>query len=75
LFDLPPAPIAGQVGVLVRSARQGNDVDRAPWSGMTEIGRTARQSGSAAIEVFRLYRVIGVGGVTDAVALPDRRDR
>ena len=55
--------------------RQGNDVDRAPWSGMTEIGRTARQSGSAAIEMFRLYRVIGAGGVTDAVALPDRRDR
>jgi 4-amino-4-deoxy-L-arabinose transferase-like glycosyltransferase len=70
LFDLPPAPVAGQPGILVHSTRRGSDIDRTPWSSLTEIGHADRKQGTVVVESFQLYRVIGSAGATDVVLLP-----
>ena len=70
LFDLPAAPVAGRVGILVRSMRRGDQVDRTPWSSLTEIGQADRKQGTTTVEAFRLYRVVGAADTPDAVLLP-----
>jgi 4-amino-4-deoxy-L-arabinose transferase-like glycosyltransferase len=70
LFDLRRASVAGQTGILVRSARRGNEVDGAPWSSMTEIGEVERKRGTTLVETFQLYRVIGGANTKAAVDLP-----
>jgi hypothetical protein len=73
LFDLPTAPVAGQVGILVRSAGGGDDVNRTLWSSVVEIGSVERRSGTDTVEAFRLYRVVGAANATGAaVLLPNR---
>jgi len=58
LFTLPPARLAGAVGILVRSARRGDDAGGGPWSDIAAIGPAERSRGGAAIEGYRLYRVV-----------------
>ena len=70
LFELPPAPIDGRQGLLVRSLRRGEDVDTAPWAEIVEIGRVSRDHAGAAVEEYRLYRVRGRNGGTPVVLLP-----
>jgi 4-amino-4-deoxy-L-arabinose transferase-like glycosyltransferase len=72
LFDLPDADqaIAGRSGILVRSARRGEDVDTRPWSSITEIGRIARGRRGLTAEEFRLYRVVGRASDAATVLLP-----
>ena len=73
LFDLPAASVAGQVGILVRSARHGGDPDPTPWSSLTDAGQSDRKRGTTQVEAFRLYRVIGRQDA--AAALLPRPDR
>lgn len=70
LFDLPAAPIAGRQGLLVRSLRRGEDLDRSPWAAITEIGRVGRNNGDDRVEEYRLYRVLGGDAGTPVVILP-----
>jgi 4-amino-4-deoxy-L-arabinose transferase-like glycosyltransferase len=58
LFALPHPAIAGKVGILVRSARRGPDLDTAPWASHSPIGGAERRRAAEVIERFRLYRVI-----------------
>lgn len=72
LFDLPHAPPAGQVGILVRSARR----DAAPagdWQRITPLGLVDRARGGMTAETFRLYRVEGRAGDTPIAAMPRPR--
>ncbi len=77
LTDLPRAIPAGHVGILVRSAHRGSELDEPPWRNPTEIGETARKSGDATVELFRLYRVVMAGDSVPAVgpAAAMRRSR
>ena len=70
LFNLPPAPIDGQQGLLVRSLRRGEDVDTTSWAEITEIGRVRRGNAGTVAEEYRLYRVRGRQGGTPTVVLP-----
>jgi 4-amino-4-deoxy-L-arabinose transferase-like glycosyltransferase len=70
LFDLPPADLAGGVGLLVRSTRRDANVDRAPWAELREIGHASRARDGQGIERFRVYRVIGRPASPSAVLLP-----
>lgn len=67
-FALPRAPISGQTGILVRSARRGGTPDPADWPHAELLGEVGR--GSA--EKYRLYGVTAAADVSDAVLLPHR---
>ncbi len=69
---LPPAGpvIADRTGLLVRSARRGEDLDPLPWAEITGIGEVIRGRNGMAAEGFRLYRVRGRASASVAVALP-----
>jgi hypothetical protein len=71
-FDLPDAEpvIAGQPGLLIRSARRGDEPDPADWAAMSPIGTVSRGRDGMTAEVFRLYRVIGRDGAMPIVILP-----
>ncbi|HLY91394.1 MAG TPA: glycosyltransferase family 39 protein [Acetobacteraceae bacterium] len=58
MFDLPRAPIAGQVGVLVQT---GGDLDRTLWSSVTELAVAKR-----GIQTFGIYRVTTSASPVDA---------
>jgi len=70
LFSLPAAAIAGQTGILVRSVREGAVVAQAPWAGLVEVDRAERKTGAAAVEAFRLYRIVGADPTAATVVLP-----
>ncbi len=70
LFGLPPAPVAGRQGLLVRSLRRGDDVDVSPWADIVEIGRVGRDNAGDTVEGYRLYRVRGRDAGTPVVVLP-----
>ena len=70
LFDLPAASLAGRIGILVRSARRGDDVDRTPWSDVREIGQATRGRNGTIVETFGLFRVIGRDSTAQAALLP-----
>jgi hypothetical protein len=74
LFALPRAAtlIDGQRGILLRSARRGDDIDRRPWRTIEEIGRVERRGGGMVVEAFHLYAVEGRSSDTAAVVLPHR---
>ena len=73
LFALPGAAVEGQTGLLVRSARRGDDIDMRPWSSITEVGRIARGRGGFTAEEFRLFRVTARASEAAAVVLPRPR--
>ncbi|MCL2428131.1 MAG: glycosyltransferase family 39 protein, partial [Alphaproteobacteria bacterium] len=70
LFDLLPARIEGQQGLLLRSTRRDAAVERAGWAALEAIGFVSRLSGGREIEGFRLYRVSGGPAWGGIVALP-----
>ncbi len=70
LFDLPPPPVDGRPGLLVRSLRRGEDMDATPWAEIAEIGRVSRYSADVPAEEYRLYRVRGGNAGTPVVVLP-----
>ena len=70
--SLPAAPVTGRTGILVRSVRRGDDLDRSRWSSTEEIGHASRVRDEVTAETFRLYRVIGGPEGSPAVTLPRR---
>jgi hypothetical protein len=70
LFDLPRPKIAGETGILVRSARRGPDIDRAPWTTVQPFGDAVRSRNGEAIERFHLFRVVAGPAVGPAAVLP-----
>ena len=70
LFNLPAAPVTQSHGLLVRSLRRGEDVDRSPWAEIDEIGQVSRDNGNDPVEGYRLYRVRARETGTPVVVLP-----
>ena len=69
LFNLPAAPIAGQPGILIRSARRSGPPDASPWLSMTPAGTLTRSRNGIVAEQYDLFRVIAR---EDMVRLPSR---
>ncbi len=61
LFDLPDAHalVAGQTGLLLRSARRDDRPDAANWAEVTPIDTIDRARDGMVAEAFRLYLVTG----------------
>jgi 4-amino-4-deoxy-L-arabinose transferase-like glycosyltransferase len=70
-FDLAAAVLSGRVGILLRSARREAPSGAGPWAARDLLGVVARQRDGQAVELYRLYRVVG-GGTLDATVLPAR---
>jgi 4-amino-4-deoxy-L-arabinose transferase-like glycosyltransferase len=70
LFALPPADVAGQTGILVRSERRGDPPDPADWSQIVPIGEAARTQNGGIAEGYRLFRVTARAGGTPAAVMP-----
>jgi hypothetical protein len=70
LFALPRAAIAGQTGLLVRSARRAGAPDPMPWQSITRIGTLVRARNGVVAETYELYRVVAAA---DMVRLPNVR--
>jgi 4-amino-4-deoxy-L-arabinose transferase-like glycosyltransferase len=71
-FALPDATtaIAGQTGLLVRSARRDDHPDPGRWSALTPLPPLTRARDGMTAEAFRLYRVIGRAGGQPIVVMP-----
>jgi 4-amino-4-deoxy-L-arabinose transferase-like glycosyltransferase len=70
LFGLPPADIAGQTGILVRSERRGDPPSATDWSEVVPIGEAARIQNGGVAEGYRLFRVTARAGHGAAAAMP-----
>jgi 4-amino-4-deoxy-L-arabinose transferase-like glycosyltransferase len=70
LSNLPPAPIAGQTGLLLRDVRRTDPLDPAVWLSSERIGTVERFGAPAS--TFSVYRVVAIGAYTDAVEMPHR---
>jgi 4-amino-4-deoxy-L-arabinose transferase-like glycosyltransferase len=70
LFALPRALIAGQTGLLVRSARRAGLPEPGPWQSITALGTITRSRNGVVAETYELYRVVAA---TDLVRLPNAR--
>ncbi len=70
LFALPPAQLAGQTGILVRSTRRAGPPDPAIWPGAAIAGTAIRARGGVTAETYTLYRV-GPPRHDPAVMLPE----
>jgi 4-amino-4-deoxy-L-arabinose transferase-like glycosyltransferase len=70
LFVLPKARIAGQTGLLVRSARRSGRPEPGPWQSVTPAGTITRSRNGVVAETYELYRVVAA---TDLVRLPNAR--
>jgi hypothetical protein len=73
LFRLHAADLAGRTGLLVRSTRRGDDIDRTQWAAIEEVGHADRARDGRVIEGFRLFRVTGGAGATASAAILPRR--
>ncbi len=73
LFDLPPAAISGQTGILVRSEREYGPPDARPWLSVVPLGVIDRGRGQRVAETYRVYRVVARAAVPGAVVLPKGR--
>ncbi len=73
LFDLPPAGIAGQTGILVRSDRRGGPPDPADWATAVPIGEAARTQNGGVAEGYRLFLVTRRAGGAAAAMMPRPR--
>ncbi len=70
LFDLPRPKLAGETGILLRSARRGADLDRASWATVQPIGQAVRRRNGEPIERYDLFRVTAGATATPAAVLP-----
>ena len=57
LFAHPPAALAGQTGILVRSDRRRGAPDAALWPGALAVGHLTRGRAGVAAETYTLYQV------------------
>jgi 4-amino-4-deoxy-L-arabinose transferase-like glycosyltransferase len=57
-FNLPPATLAGQTGILVRSTRAYGEPDPRLWSDVVPLGTLTRQRRGVVAETYRIYRVV-----------------
>ena len=57
LFDLPPAALSGQTGLLVRSTRGGGSPDPQIWAEIKPAGEAARARGGVVAETYRFFTV------------------
>lgn len=75
LFRLPdPRPaLAGQTGLLLRSARRDNRPDLRDWSALTPLGTLDRARNGMTAEGFRIYRGTFQHGDQPAALLPRPR--
>ncbi len=73
LFDFPEAPIAGQTGLLVRSAREAGPPDPRAWPNVVPIGTATRSRHGIEAERYVLYRVQWSGRGPAPVRLPQPR--
>jgi 4-amino-4-deoxy-L-arabinose transferase-like glycosyltransferase len=73
-FNLPAAELGGRSGLLIRSLRRDDDLDRGSWSSAEEIGHVRRAREGITAEEFRLFRVVGREGGEPAVVLPRAGD-
>jgi 4-amino-4-deoxy-L-arabinose transferase-like glycosyltransferase len=71
LFALKPPMIAGQTGILVRSARRAGPPDLADWAQAVPIGTARRERAGIVAETYVLYRVVAKPHAP-AVILPGR---
>ena len=69
LFDVPPARLAGQTGLVVRPARYGPP-DSACWQDVTLLADAVRANRQGMIEQYHLYRVHAVACEVATVMLP-----
>jgi hypothetical protein len=72
-FDLPRPTLTGRTGILVRSARRADDIDRERWSEIADLGTVERSREGSTIETFHLFRVTGQPGPEPAALLPRPR--
>jgi hypothetical protein len=70
LFALPPAEIAGQTGILVRSERRSDPPSPADWSEVAPIGEAVRSQNGGMAESYRLFRVTARAGGAAAAVMP-----
>ncbi len=70
MFELPAYELAGQTGLLVRSARQAGLPAASSWAGMVPLGTLVRGRHGVVAETYFLYRVTGRADDAPAVALP-----
>ena len=70
VFALPPAALAGQIGILVQSQRRSEPPDPADWSEVVPIGEIARMQHGGEAESYRLFRVTARAGGTPAAEMP-----
>jgi 4-amino-4-deoxy-L-arabinose transferase-like glycosyltransferase len=70
LFALPPAEIAGQTGILVRSERRSDPPSAADWSQIEPIGEVARTQDGETAENYRLFRVTARAGGAAMAVMP-----
>ena len=70
LTDLPRVAVAGRVGLLVHSARDGSQPSPVAWPNSAEISQAVRKRGDTMVEGFRLYRFLVAANAEDAVMLP-----
>lgn len=75
LFALlpPPAALAGQAGLLVRSARRQDAPDDARFAAIAPLGTFARTRHGIVAEEYRLFRVIWRDSPAPAALLPRPR--
>ena len=76
MFQLPQAALGGQVGLLVRSTREGGGPDPRLWADIREVGAATRARDGVMAETYRFYTVrwapLAGSGVA-AVLLPAAR--
>ncbi len=75
LFQLPDAAqfIAGNSGLLLRSARRAGPPDAADWSRVEATDTLVRARGGVVAESYRLYRVTGRAGSEPVAVMPRPR--
>jgi len=69
-FALPPADLAGRIGLLVRSARADGEPDKRVWASAVSVGDIVRSRNGVVAETYRMYRVQAAAGGA-AVCLPN----
>ena len=70
--SLPQTPLAGRIGLLVRSDREYGGPDPHLWSSVTALGGVTRARTGIVAETYQLFRVTGAPG-TVGVLLPQAK--
>jgi len=68
--ELPVRRLAGQVGILVHSARRAGAPDAVSWPAAAEFATIARRRDAGPVEAFMLYRLVVPDDAPAAKVLP-----